>query len=804
MSVLDEALKIAARGKPVFPCNARDKSPLIDKGFKAASKDNAEIRRWFKQWPQAMIGLPTGQVSGIVVVDFDLLDKRTGEVTELADALKELEKAIGASLPATLTARTPSGGVHFYFTMPNVSIGNRANILKRKSGAKIDVRGDGGYVCVPPSVTADGRTYAWLDAKAPIAAAPAALIALIRKQKPEGGTPASGVGAQAAAKVRPPANRDARVRKYGDAALEKELRDLANASPGERNHALNRASFALAQLVAGDALDETTVRAALETTALNIGLESGEVRKTIDSGFAAGLAQPRDLKDIGLAVAGGNVTDLRAEREKREKKQVAPKAEWPAWSSNADADGALLESYNAKFAVVKIAAKTRVMVLERHHQFDCLVPEFMTVGHFKEFYSRREYRRIPHDKTEKWIGEGAYWLLHQDRRTFSNVVYQPPGRGVPPTRDDTYNLWQGFAIAPRADVFPQRYLDHLFESVCSNNEREYNYLVDWLAFKIQNSGLAAEICVVLRSGQGTGKGWVTRYLAPIFGPHFRQVTNAKHLTGHFNVHLMTCSLLYADEAFFAGDRSHDGVLKALITEPTIPIEAKGLDLIHAANCLGVIMSSNNRWVIPVEHDDRRYFMPTVSEKNKQNGDYFGKLKAEMDAGGPAGLLHFLLHRDISDFNIRERPVTAGLMLQKALSMRGVDALVARLCEDGILPAAHDKKPHVAITTGEGKQTGFHVEVKRMVTDRQLAQMTSLAIANELREEWGTKAWRQKGINGIEFPPLGELREKFEAKYGPRQWSQPNVWVHENEADPVQPTTRPKVGEARCADESERE
>ena len=57
--------------------------------------------------------------------------------------------------------------------------------------------------------------------------------------------------------------------------------------------------------------------------------------------------------------------------------------------------------------------------------------------------------------------------------------------------------------------------------------------------------------------------------------------NAKHLVGHFNAHLQHCSVLFADEAFFAGDRSHESVLKGLITEETLLIEPKGVDFIRS-------------------------------------------------------------------------------------------------------------------------------------------------------------------------------------------------------------------------------
>src|SRR5262245_4418173 len=112
----------------------------------------------------------------------------------------------------------------------------------------------------------------------------------------------------------------------------------------------------------------------------------------------------------------------------------------------------------------------------------------------------------------------------------------------------------------------------------------------------------------MRGAEGTGKGMLTKQFGRIFGYHFRHVMHAKHLTCHFNAHLQACSLLYADESFFAGDRSHESILKGLITEETILVEPKGVDTFSIRNCLHIILSSNERWVIPAGSDARRFFV----------------------------------------------------------------------------------------------------------------------------------------------------------------------------------------------------
>ncbi len=138
----DEALAYAKMSIPVFPCKPGGKEPLTRNGFKDATTDPDRIRAWWSRWPDANIAMPTGKRSGLVVVDVD--PKHGGY-----DSLAELHEA-GHELPLTATIKTGGGGVHHYFNYPGgVEIRNSAG----KLGPGLDIRGEGGYVIVPPSVT---------------------------------------------------------------------------------------------------------------------------------------------------------------------------------------------------------------------------------------------------------------------------------------------------------------------------------------------------------------------------------------------------------------------------------------------------------------------------------------------------------------------------------------------------------------------------------------------------------------------------------------------------------------------------
>lgn len=156
-----------------FPC--KGKIPATKTGFKEADT-TGEV---FKRYPSNgdgphNIGVATGKVSGIFVLDVDVKKNAGG-----AESLAQLVAKYG-ELPFTAHARTWSGGSHYYFKMPgNVPVGCRTGFMPG-----LDIRGDGGYVVAPPSVV-EGKPYTWIqDPSVGIADAPQWLLNLISRPKP--------------------------------------------------------------------------------------------------------------------------------------------------------------------------------------------------------------------------------------------------------------------------------------------------------------------------------------------------------------------------------------------------------------------------------------------------------------------------------------------------------------------------------------------------------------------------------------------------------------------------------------------
>ncbi|WP_336629863.1 MULTISPECIES: bifunctional DNA primase/polymerase [unclassified Microbacterium] len=152
MSLSDAARHYISLGVPVFPCVPGEKRPLVAHGFKDANTDPARVEAWWRRWPEANIGIPTGLASGLEVVDVDVKgDPPLGPAS--------WQHAAQAGLLGGWAAQvvTPSGGLHAYY--PAAAAEQRS---WASGAAQLDFRGTAGYIVAPPSRTiVDGEIVAY-------------------------------------------------------------------------------------------------------------------------------------------------------------------------------------------------------------------------------------------------------------------------------------------------------------------------------------------------------------------------------------------------------------------------------------------------------------------------------------------------------------------------------------------------------------------------------------------------------------------------------------------------------------------
>jgi hypothetical protein len=262
-----------ALGMPVFPCNS-NKQPVSAHGFKDASDDPETIKRMFANASAALIGVPTGADTGFFVLDVDVKANRQGGDWLNANSHRMVQSR---------TIHTGSGGLHIYFRHP----GGRIKNSNDKIAPGIDIRGDGGYVIVPPS-----PGYSIAD-DAPMADAPDWLLNTLTEQ-PEPVRP----------NPQPSPHHSSGNTPYGMAALEAECNAIRSAYFGSQETTLNAACLKIGSLAAAGELESGYALSALLAAARSMANEPGkprwgyaEVDRKVRRAFSDGERQPRDVPD---------------------------------------------------------------------------------------------------------------------------------------------------------------------------------------------------------------------------------------------------------------------------------------------------------------------------------------------------------------------------------------------------------------------------------------------------------------------------------------------------------------------------
>ena len=184
---------------------------------------------------------------------------------------------------------------------------------------------------------------------------------------------------------------------------------------------------------------------------------------------------------------------------------------------------------------------------------------------------------------------------------------------------------------------------------------------------------------------GVGKTIVGKTMGVLLGRHYMIVARPRLITGQFNAHLLSCLMLHADEGFWAGDKSAEGVLKDLVTGESHFIEMKGQDVIPVRNYIRLLVTSNEDWVVPAGMEERRFAVLPVGEAHIQDKPYFKAIEDQLKAGGYEALLDHLLNFDLTTVDIGVIPVTEELLSQKLESLDPVKSWWLTMLHDGKLP-----------------------------------------------------------------------------------------------------------------------
>lgn len=279
--------------------------------------------------------------------------------------------------------------------------------------------------------------------------------------------------------------------------------------------------------------------------------------------------------------------------------------------------------------------------------------------------------------------KGRVWLSSPKRRTFDNITFDMSTTGH---KGGYYNIWKGFAVSPKKGSC-ELYKEHIKRNICCGSEEKFDYLWKWMADLVQRP-YDIGVAILLMGSQGTGKGIFVNILGRLLGKHYIQLDNLGHVVGNFNNHMKDSVLVFCDEAIWGGNKRDVGRLKSMITEKNKIIEQKCKDPIPTDNFARFIFASNEDWPVHLDRDDRRFFVLAVGDGHKEDVEYFGKIVAEMEAGGYEALLYELLQTDLSNFCLQKVPRNADSFNVKILSASSIDRYVYEALREGSFDLAN--------------------------------------------------------------------------------------------------------------------
>lgn len=272
----------------------------------------------------------------------------------------------------------------------------------------------------------------------------------------------------------------------------------------------------------------------------------------------------------------------------------------------------------------------------------------------------------------KSVKLSTLWMNWSHRRTYNRCVFNPalPPFSAVPSDDgegDDLNLWPGLATVPALGGSCDRFLDHLRFGVANGDETAYRWVLQWLAAIVQQPERRPGTALVLRGRQGTGKTVVGMVMRRLLGGGLHLLlAQPEAVTGKFNAQHEGKLLLQAEEAFYAGDKKQVGALKHMITSDFVSIERKGVDPVVLPNYARLLVTSNERWIIPAGESERRFTVLDVSNAHAHDSAYHNAMHEQLDAGGYARLMHHLLHEVEVDWDFIGRPLANAALRDQQL------------------------------------------------------------------------------------------------------------------------------------------
>jgi hypothetical protein len=262
-------------------------------------------------------------------------------------------------------------------------------------------------------------------------------------------------------------------------------------------------------------------------------------------------------------------------------------------------------------------------------------------------------------------------------KVFTQIAFDPRQ-----TSSSVINLWRGPTVIGVPGPFLTIEL-FLREVVAGGDMVVYEYLLNFLAHMLQKPEVKPGVMPVLMGGQGTGKGTFFKLLSAIWSKTSLITNQIDQITGRFNNVLETVYVVWLDEALFVGNHAATDMLKSLITEQQITIEAKHQTPRSIFSCHRLFAATNADHFAHIDRDDRRMLYLPIPNKHQGDIGYWERVNSALASDELAALVAHLEQRDISKFVPSRRPRSRALAEQKLRSLTGIPAWWFDVLETGV-------------------------------------------------------------------------------------------------------------------------
>jgi hypothetical protein len=333
----------------------------------------------------------------------------------------------------------------------------------------------------------------------------------------------------------------------------------------------------------------------------------------------------------------------------------------------------IMSHYNQNFAVVNLEGDIKVAHFrdEATHGVTFMSPA--------NFFALQAGDRVTYKGKEE-EESAKIWFNNKSRRTFVGLCFEPGRERFIDGKINLFNGWGCEAIEGDCSKIKQ----HILDVLADGQQGLYEYIMAWFADLFQNPMNRQVTMLGFTGDPGAGKSFLFDHLFnPLLEGYTLTAENFELITGNFNDSIECKLLIQLEEAVWGGSKANANALKLLITSTNITVNKKYMPPYNIRNCARFVALSNDRWMLPVEAKDRRYFVNKVSNKYVKNFDYFKALKSEIENGGMEAFLHEMLNYK-SDINIAEPPFTLAKMEQMLSGLSITQEFMLEMLERGCL------------------------------------------------------------------------------------------------------------------------